>query len=139
MLKVKLLDRYALLPIKKDGDAAYDLYSNEDTVIGEGTRATVKIGIACEFPSNYVGRIVDRSGVALAEGLHVIAGVIDSSYRGEWRIAFYNTSKHPVRINAQTRIAQVLFYKVADFPIMEVDELSDTERGTGGFGSTGKE
>ena len=139
MLKVKKLGRFALCPVKKPGDAGYDLYSNEDVIIGGGARGVVSTGIACEFPSNYVGRIVDRSGMAVKEGLHVVAGVIDSSYRGAWKIALYNTTTRPVEIKAQTRIAQVLFYKVADFPIMEVDELSDTERGAGGFGSTGKE
>ena len=139
MLKVKKLGRFALLPIKKTGDAAYDLYSCETVDIAPGGLELVGTGIACEFPSNYVGRIVDRSGVAVKEGLHVVAGVIDSSYRGEWKIALYNTTGELVTVGAQTRIAQVLFYKVADFPIMEVDELSDTERGTGGFGSTGKE
>jgi dUTP pyrophosphatase len=138
MLKVKKLGRFALLPIKKPGNAGYDLYSNEDVIIGAGDRKLVSTGIACEFPSNYVGRIVDRSGMAVKGGLHVVAGVIDSSYRGIWKIAFYNTGQYPVEIKAQTRIAQVLFYKVADFPILEVDELSETTRGAGGFGSTGE-
>lgn len=146
MLKVKKLNRYSLLPVKKEGDAAYDLYSCEDVVIlgnpddlepGELPVTVVRTGIACEFPSNYVGRIVDRSGTAVKDGLHVVAGVIDSSYRGEWKIAFYNMSAYPVEIISQTRIAQVLFYEVADFPIVEVDELSETTRGAGGFGSTG--
>lgn len=139
MLKVKLLDRYALLPVKKPGDAGYDLYANETVDIAPGSRGLVGTGIACEFPSNYVGRIVDRSGTAVKDGLHVIAGVIDSSYRGEWKIALYNTTKERVTVGAQTRIAQVLFYEVADFPVTEVDELSKTERGAGGFGSTGKD
>jgi dUTP pyrophosphatase len=148
MLKVKKLDRFAMLPVKKPGDAAYDLYSCEEMIIPGNQRVlepdelpltVVRTGIACEFPSTYVGRIVDRSGVAVKEGLHVVAGVIDSSYRGEWKIAFYNMNRFPVLIEAQTRIAQVLFYRVADWPVVDVDELSDTTRGAGGFGSTGKE
>jgi dUTP pyrophosphatase len=148
MLKVKLLNQFALLPVKKPGDAAYDLYSCEEMIIPGNQRAlepdealvsVVRTGIACEFPDNYVGRIVDRSGVAVKDGLHVVAGVIDSSYRGEWKIAFYNMGQYPVEIKAQTRIAQVLFYKVADFLVTEVGALSDTTRGAGGFGSTGKE
>jgi dUTP pyrophosphatase len=139
MLKIKKLNRYALLPVKKPGDAAYDLYSYETVDIAPGRRELVGTGIACEFPSKYVGRIVDRSGVAVKKGLHVIAGVIDASYRGEWKIALYNTTGESVTVGAQTRIAQVLFYEVGDFPIIEVDELSKTSRGASGFGSSGRD
>jgi dUTP pyrophosphatase len=140
MLKVKKLDPLAKLPVKKDGDAAYDLYASENVIIHAGTRDVVPTGIAIEFPVGYVGRIVDRSGVAVKEGLHVIAGVMDSSYRGEWLIAFYNTNeKGWVEIKYGTRIAQVLFYEVMDWPVIETDELSETSRGAGRFGSTGRE
>jgi len=64
--------------------------------------------------------------VAITQGLHVIAGVIDPDYRGEWKVVFYNTSDTYVLLIAQTKIAQVLFYQVADFPVIEVDKLSDT-------------
>lgn len=137
MLKIKKLNRFALLPVKKPGDAAYDLYSCEEAIILPGERVLIAIGFAAEYPSNYVARICDRSGIATRLGLHVMAGVIDASYRGEWSVLLYNTSDKPVIVDAQTRIAQALFYEVADFPVMEVDELSKTERGAGGFGSTG--
>lgn len=138
MLKVKKLHQFALFPVKKPGDAAYDLYSCEEVTISPGGRCIVPIGLACEFPSNYVGRICDRSGMAANEGLHVMAGVIDASYRGAWGVVLYNTTKEWKTIKPQTRIAQVLFYEVADFPVVEVDELNETERGEGGFGSTGE-
>ncbi|MHC4188379.1 MAG: dUTP diphosphatase [Planctomycetota bacterium] len=137
MLKVKKLNRNAILPVKKTGDAAYDLYSCETRQIPPRDQLTIRTGISCEFPSNYVARICDRSGMVTNEGLHIMAGVIDPSYRGEWKIVLYNTTDSWKVIQAQTRIAQVLFYEVADFPIQEVTELSETERGTGGFGSTG--
>jgi dUTP pyrophosphatase len=148
MLKVKKLNRFALSPVKEEGDAGYDLYSCEDVVLpgnpddlepDELPITVVRTGIACEFPSTHVGRIVDRSGGAVKEGLHVVAGVMDSRYRGEWLIAFYNMGRYPVEIKSQTRIAQVLFYRVADWPVVDVDELSETTRGAGRFGSTGKE
>lgn len=137
MLQVKKLHRFALLPVKNSGDAGYDLYSVEDVVILPYSRRIVNLGIACEFPSNYVGRICDRSGMAAKKGIHVLAGVIDSTYRAEWKVVLYNTDHGRISLPAQTKIAQVLFYEVADFPIQEVSELSDTERGAGGFGSTG--
>lgn len=137
MLKVKKLHRFALLPVKKPGDAAYDFYSCERVFIPSQKRALIRTGLACEFPSNYVARVCDRSGRAANEGLHVMAGVIDSSYRGEWKILLFNTTNSIIVIEEQTRIAQVLLYEVADFPVVEVSDLSDTERGDGGFGSTG--
>lgn len=137
MLKVKKLHQFALLPVKKPGDAAYDFYACEETIVPPRQRRLVPTGLACEFPSSYVARICDRSGVAANMGLHVMAGVIDSSYRGEWKIVIYNTTEQRKVIKAQTRIAQVLFYEVANFPIMEVTQLNETDRGEDGFGSTG--
>lgn len=137
MLKVRRIGPGAKLPIKNGGDAAYDFYSAERVVVPPRDRKLVGTGLACEFPVGYVARICDRSGMAAKEGLHVMAGVIDPTYRGEWKILLFNTTHKWVAIPAQTRIAQVLFYQVADFPVQEVEELSDTERGDGGFGSTG--
>lgn len=133
---VKKLDPNAMLPVKMPGSVGYDLYSNEKLTIHSGSRVLVGTGIAMSFRPGYVGRICDRSGMAW-NGLHVMAGVIDPDYRGEWKVMLYNTACHDVRIQAGTRIAQVLFYEVADWEVREVSELSDTERGAGGFGSTG--
>lgn len=138
MLKIKKLHRFALLPVKKPGDAGYDIYSCKEAVIQPKDRMLIRTGIASEFPSDYVARICDRSGMATKEGFHVMAGVIDASYRGEWKILLYNSTNQRKVLDAQTRIAQVLFYKVADFPVMEVDSLSSTQRGIRGFGSTGE-
>ena len=119
-------------------DSGYDLYTYEDVSIAPLERVLIGIGIACEFPKNYVARICDRSGIALKNGLHVMAGVIDSTYRGEWKILLYNTTRDVQYLDAQTRIAQVLFYQVANFGVGEVYYLSETIRGAGGFGSTGE-
>jgi len=137
MIKVKKLHRFALLPVRQYNAAAYDLYSCQDERIPAGERRLIGTGLAIEFPLGYVARLCDRSGMAAKKGLHVMAGVIDPDYRGEWKVVLLNTSDKEVVIEAQTRIAQVLFYKVADFPVTQVDELSDTTRGEGGFGSTG--
>jgi deoxyuridine 5'-triphosphate nucleotidohydrolase len=137
MLSVKRLDPRAKLPVKKAGDAAYDLYSLDEVTIRPEGREIVHTGIACDFPSGYVARLCDRSGVAVNKGLHVVAGVIDQTYRGEWMIAFYNMSGTTTIVPAGERVAQVLFYKVEDWPIEEVADLDDTARGSGALGSTG--
>lgn len=137
MLRVKKLDPRAKLPVKKAGDAAYDLYSLDEVWIYPGRRELVHTGIACDFPAGYVARLCDRSGMAVNAGLHIIAGVVDQTYRGEWMIAFYNTTTAKVKVPAGERVAQVLFYKVEDWPVREVDTLDRTIRGGGGFGSTG--
>lgn len=137
MLRVKKLDPRAKLPVKKDGDAAYDLYSLDEVWIYPRQCELVHTGIACDFPVGYVGRLCDRSGVAVNMGLHVVAGVIDQTYRGEWLIAFYNTTNEKVKVPAGERVAQVLFYKVEDWSVEEVANLDDTARGSGRLGSTG--
>ena len=134
---VKKLDPNAMLPVKMPGSVGYDLYSNEKVTIHAGERSLVGTGIAMSFRHNYVGRICDRSGMAWNNGLHVMAGVIDPNYRGEWKVVLYNTAYWDISIQARVRIAQVLFYEVADWDVQEVDELDLTARGAGGFGSTG--
>jgi len=137
MLKVKRLNQYAELPVKQHNSAGYDLVTAAGHHIPASERRLIKLGIAIEFPPNYVGRICDRSGMALKQGLHVLAGVIDADYRGEVGVVLLNTSKEDILIKGPARIAQILFYEVADFPVIEVDELNDTSRGQGGWGSTG--
>lgn len=137
MLKVKRLNPLAKLPVKKFDSAAYDLYACEDVYVPARDKALIHTGISCEFPEGFVARICDRSSVAMNDGLHVMAGVIDANYRGEWKILLYNTTRYTKFVHSQTRVAQALLYEVAGFPVIEVEELSDTERGDGGFGSTG--
>lgn len=138
MLKIKKLHRFALLPVKRAEDAGYDIYSCKGVTIPPHERMLIPTGFVAEFPSDYVARLCDRSGMAAKRGLHVMAGVIDASYRGEWSVLLSNTTNQWITLDAQTRVAQALFYKVADFSVIEVSELSETERGDGGFGSTGE-
>lgn len=137
MLKVKKLAANATPPLKAPGSAAYDLFANERVTILPEERGIIGTGIAVAFNRKYVGRICDRSGRAWNQGLHVMAGVIDPNYRGEWKVVLYNTGEQSIVIWPGDRIAQVLFYEVANWEVLEVEELNETERGTGGFGSTG--
>lgn len=137
-IKVMKLDEGAKIPAYAcQGDAGMDLFSNEEVLILPGKRVLISTGIAVEFPEEYVALIWDKSGIAVKKGLTKIAGVIDSSYRGEWKIALYNLGKEKVQINKGDKIAQVLFQKIERAQVEVVDSLSETSRGEGGFGSTG--
>lgn len=125
-------------PAKGSADSAgYDLTSVEDAFIPPGKRAAINIGIKTQIPKGYYGRIADRSGLAFRNGLTVLAGVIDSDYRGEWKVILLNTGDQTVRISVGDRIAQVVITPCAHFPLHIVMELDETDRGEGGFGSTG--
>lgn len=123
----------------RPGDAGYDLASSEDTIIYKGTRHTVCTGVHVAIPTGYVGIIKDRSSMA-STGIHVLAGVIDSSYRGEIKVILINLGDAYVRVRAFDKIAQLLIIPHLSWGIEEVDGLVDlgvTARGEGGFGSTG--
>jgi dUTP pyrophosphatase len=109
----------------------------ENWVIPPGTRAAINIGIKTQIPRGYYGRIADRSGLAFNHGLTVLAGVIDSDYRGEWKVILLNTGEDSVSINQGDRVAQVVLTKIAEFPVVEIETAEGTIRGEGGFGSTG--
>ena len=122
------------------GDAGYDLFAIADYSVDPGQRALVDTGLHLEIPSGFVGLVKDRSSVALA-GIHTLSGVIDSSYRGELKILIVNLSSSPYRIGAGQKIAQLLVVPVYTEAIEFVDSLEDlanSERGSGGFGSTGE-
>jgi len=139
VIKVKKLVPHAVLPsYAHDGDAGMDLYSAENYLINPGEKQIISTGIATEFPKGYVALIWDRSSLAAKQGLTVLAGVIDYSYRGEWKVVLFNTSKNPYQIKRGDKIAQALIQPVYNPKIIEVQELSNTERGKNGFGSTGK-
>jgi dUTP pyrophosphatase len=89
------------------------------------------------IPEGYVGLIWPRSGMAYKYGLDVFAGVIDSGYRGDIGVILYNSQYNSYEINKGDRIAQILIQKVEDFELVEVDDLEDSQRGKGGFGSSG--
>lgn len=135
---VKLLHKDAKLPTKGSVLAAgFDLYALEDIFIYPNQRAFIPLGFSAEMPDGYYGRIADRSGLAAKQGLTVLAGVIDNDYRGEWKVILQNVSEVRAVINKGTRVAQVILTPYGDFDVEEIKHVSDTNRGEGGFGSTG--
>jgi len=138
MIKIKKLTPDAIIPkYANPGDAGMDFFSNEETLILPSQRKLISTGIAMAIPFGYVGLIWDKSGIAAKHGIKVLAGVIDSSYRGEIKILLHNLSAEEFKIGKGTKIAQMLIQPAEQKQIIEVKELDDTKRGTGGFGSTG--
>ena len=129
------LPRYA-----HQGDAGADLVTAEDVVLAPGERATVRTGIAIALPDGYAAFIHPRSGLAARHGLTVVnaPGTVDAGYRGEIKVPLLNTDPAtPVKLTRGDRIAQLVIQRVERAAFVEVDELSDSARGAGGFGSTG--
>jgi dUTP pyrophosphatase len=124
----------------KDGDAGADLYSLHAVNIMPGEYKLVSTGIAMAIPQGYVGLIHPRSGLATKHGITVLnaPGTIDSGYRGEIKVLLVNHSTETYNIDRAERIAQIVVQKVENVFFEPVEELSATERGIGGFGSTGK-
>ena len=131
----------AVLPSRaRGGDAGLDLTACEEATIAPGARAAVGTGLAVEIPQGHAGLVVPRSGLALRHGLSLVntPGVIDAGYRGEIRVILLNTDhEHTFTVEAGTRIAQLLVVPAIAVEVVEVGELTLTERGTGGFGSSG--
>lgn len=140
---VKKLKENAILPTYGSAQAAgADLYAclAADLTIAPGETAFVPTGLAMELPLGYVGLIYARSGLACKRDLAPAnkVGVIDSDYRGEFIVALHNHGKNPQTISHGERVAQLVITPVLNVAFLEVDELSDTQRAAGGFGSTGK-
>ena len=142
ILQFKLLSEGALPPARAyDGDAGYDLHAAEAASIGPGQRADVGTGIAVGIPDRHAGLVVPRSGLAARYGLALVnaPGLIDAGYRGELRVLLLNTDREQsFEVEPGDRIAQLLVLRVEAPDLVEVDELADTVRGVGGFGSTGR-
>ena len=139
-MKIKLLVDGAKIPLRANKtDAGADLCSVEDTMITPLERKAIGTGISIEIPEGYYGRIAPRSGLAYKNGIDVLAGVVDSSYRGEIKVILFNTDKaNSFEIKKGERIAQLIIEDHFNFEFDVVEELAYTERGSGGFGSTGK-
>lgn len=138
-VKIKRLNEDAKIPsYAHPGDAGMDLYSCEDAIIKSGERGLIGTGLSIELPEGYVSLIWDKSGLAANKGIKTMAGVIEYTYRGEYKIALFNTSKEDWIIKKGDKIAQILIQPIATAEVIEVDELSETIRGHGAFGSTGK-
>lgn len=137
-LRIQKLNASAKLPEKKDStDAGIDIFTNETHTLKPGEIYAFSTGIATSFPKEYVALIWDRSGLGVT-GIHRLAGVIDSGYRGEWKIVLVNLSKKSYKVVAGDKIAQCVFQKFEPTRIREVKNLSTSKRGTKGFGSSGK-
>jgi dUTP pyrophosphatase len=121
------------------GDAAIDLHARVDIALHPGERAAVPTGVALAIPAGYAGLVLPRSGHARRFGVGVVngPGLIDSGYRGEVTVLLINHGEEPARFARGDRIAQLAIVPVPEVKWIEVDELDDTDRGTGGFGSTG--
>jgi dUTP pyrophosphatase len=140
-LRVTRLDDRARIPTRAhEGDAGLDLYALEETVLEPGERASVATGIAIEIPAGQAGLVLPRSGLAARHGIALVnaPGLIDSGYRGEIRVLLLNTDRsEPCSIRAGDRIAQLMLILAQTPEVIEVEALSVSVRGTGGFGSSG--
>ena len=135
---IKKSDKLAKTPTRaNDSDAGYDLYSTQEGVIPAGGRRIVKTGISIAIPPGYYGRIAPRSGLAIKRGIDVLAGVVDSGYRGEVGVVLQNLSEHDFPFSQGERIAQLILEQCNSIGWVEVEELEDSVRSDGGFGSTG--
>lgn len=141
-LRVQRVDPAAKLPTHAhDGDAGYDLYAIEAADLAPGERAMVGTGIAIEVSHGHAGLVLPRSGTAARHGISVVnaPGLIDSGYRGEVKVLLLNTDRdEPFHIEPGDRIAQLVLVRVETPPVEEVAALTTSERGEGGFGSSGR-
>lgn len=123
-----------------DGDAGADLRTTVDAILEPGERTTLPTGLAIALPQGYAAFVHPRSGLAARHGVTIVnaPGTVDAGYRGEIRVTLLNTDVHaPVKFERGDRIAQLVVQRVERAEFVEADALPDTERGAGGFGSTG--
>ena len=142
-VRFKKLNDLAKIPTRGSKfSAGYDLYAATNKDIQIPPHSTVKIGtgLAMDLPNGYFGAIFARSGIATKRGLRPAncVGVCDADYRNEYIVALHNDSNETMTVQAGERIAQLVILPYQDIDFKEVDELHDTDRGTGGFGSTGE-
>jgi len=141
-LRVVRLDARATLPARAHPeDAGLDLHALEAATLAPGERASIPTGIAVEIEPGHAGLVLPRSGLAARHGISVVnaPGLIDSGYRGELRVLLLNTDRSAsFELEAGDRIAQLVLIAVAFAELVEVPQLSETPRGVGGFGSSGR-
>lgn len=138
VLKFKKLHKNAITP-KYDhlDDAGFGIYSIEEKVLKPMEYCAIATGISSEIPHDYFVSFRDRSSMSI-KGLHVMGGVIDSGYRGEWKVILINLSGVDYKIEVGDKIAQGILQSAKQAKIEVVEDLSNTSRGEGGFGSTGR-
>ena len=133
---IKKNNEQATIPTQAtEGDAGYDLYSLEEVTLAPMARAVVKTGISIAIPMGFYGRVAPRSGLAVKKGLDVLAGVVDAGYRGDVGVVLINLSSENITLEKQSKVAQLIFEKCHDVDWIETADLSDSERGKGGYGS----
>ncbi len=138
-IKIKKLDPEAKLPsYAHPGDAGLDLFSLEDYELKPGERRIFPVGFALEFPTGYVAMVKDKSSLPKNGGLHTMGGVFDAGYRAEYNVNLINLGQEPYQIKRGDKIAQLVIFPVAIAELQEVETLSDSSRGAGNFGSTGR-
>jgi len=137
-LRVKRLNDDAILPTRGSGGAVgYDLYSTQELVVSPTQRALVGTGIAVVLPVGVYGRVAPRSGLAVKHGIQVGAGVVDPDYTGEIKVVLFNHGDKDFEIKKGDRIAQLVLERCETPDIQEIGAVEETDRGSGGFGSTG--
>ncbi|PEW95875.1 dUTP diphosphatase [Bacillus cereus] len=137
-IKVKKLHKDAVIPkYAKHGDSGFDLVSMEDVTIKPGENVIIKTGVAYEIPVGFELQVRPRSGMSVKTPLRVILGTVDAGYRSDVGVIADNIGSEPFEVKRGDRVAQGVIAPVIRANLIEVDELSETERGNGGFGSTG--
>jgi dUTP pyrophosphatase len=139
-LKIKRIDNEAILPeYAHPGDSGMDLFSVEEKILESGQSTVIRTGIKIELPPGTEAQVRPRSGIALRHSVTVLnsPGTIDEQYRGEIKIILINHGKDIFKIEKGMKIAQMVIMPVIRVTITEVNEISETKRGEGGFGSTG--
>ena len=137
-IKIKKIKEDAKLPqYMHPGDVGMDLYSMEEKILLPGEHYFFYHGFALEFDHGYAAIVKDKSSISKA-GLHIMGGVFDAGYRGEYNTHLVNLSDKPYTIEKGDKVSQLIIYPVAIAELQEVEELSDSSRGTGAFGSTGR-
>lgn len=140
-LKVKRLSKDAVLPVyATPGSACFDIVTTSQSVLAAGRAKVFDTGLAFEVPEGYVLKVYSRSGHGFKNGVRLGngTGILDSDFRGELKVCLHNDSPDNLKVYKGDRIAQAMLVPIPKVAIVEVQELSDTERGTGGFGSTGR-
>lgn len=138
LLTFKRLDPRAILPSRGSSlSAGLDIYAIEDLTIEPRERQLARTGLAVAIPEGYYGRLAPRSGLATNKGLDTLAGVVDADYRGEIRCLLYNSGDETIALPAESKICQLIIEKIITPTPVWAEDISDTERGSGGFGSTG--
>lgn len=138
-IKIKRLDPNGKMPTYgHPGDAGLDIYSLETYTLNPGERKIFFSGFALEFDFGYVAIVKDKSSLPSFHGLHTMGGVFDAGYRGEYSVQLINLGQEPVTLEKGQKIAQLVIFKIAEAELVEVMELTESARGEGKMGSTGK-